>query len=185
MVDEAADPTEAQRELAARRRDLEREFDGKMRDLKAQHQRRHDNLKREQAEWEAHRREQAKALADRTETVRRRADNAQQRVESGAAAKQELQALRQQVKDLEQAQREAKRTQARLEAAAEEAGKRLRSTQGRSRWAAGVLGLGAFAWLVAGWREPLGLGFLAAAVALAVLLLLAVGRRKAERAGDH
>ncbi|HEX2066862.1 MAG TPA: hypothetical protein VHI93_08630, partial [Candidatus Thermoplasmatota archaeon] len=85
MPDEAdADlPESARRELAARRRELEREFGLKRAELKAQHQRRLDLLRQEQVDWQEHRRRQAKELADRTEKVRRNAANAQQRVEVG------------------------------------------------------------------------------------------------------
>jgi seryl-tRNA synthetase len=178
-------PEEARRELANRRRDLEREFDAKLRDLKAQHQRRHDALKREQAEWDARRREQAKALADRTETVRRRSDNAQQKADLAAAERQELAALRQDVKELEQAQREARRVQARLQEEAGAARRLLRSAQVRSRWAAALLAAGALAWLAAGRGTPLGLAFLAAGLGAAFLLALGVKGRSATGPGGR
>src|SRR5687767_10472697 len=58
------------RELAARRRDLGREFAERNRGRKAQHQRRMDALRQEQVDWEEHRRQQTKELADRAEKLR-------------------------------------------------------------------------------------------------------------------
>jgi hypothetical protein len=176
-------PEAAQRELAARRRELEREFNLKRADLKAQHQRRLDLLRQEQADWQEHRRLQAKELADRTEKVRRNAGNAQQRAELGAAERQELAELREQVKRLERAQREAKRTQTRLEEGASAADRRLRSARARASWAAAVLVLGALAWIALGWREARGLGVLAAALAGSVTLSLSAGRGLPRRRG--
>jgi hypothetical protein len=135
-----------------------------------------DRLKEEQAEWEEHRRQKAQELADRTETVRRRAENPPQRVDVSAAMKQELAELRERVRELEMARSEASRA---LEAAEADAGlvrKQLRSAKARATGAAAALAIGLLAWLIAGWREPIGLALLAAAIALAALLVLSVGR---------
>ncbi|MCA1811412.1 MAG: hypothetical protein LC623_05315, partial [Halobacteriales archaeon] len=169
-------PEAAQRILASRRRELEREFDVKRTDLKTQHQRRVALLEQEKADWLEHRRRQAKELADKTEKTRRRLDNAQQRAETGAATLKELEERRAQVKALEQGEREAARRQARLEADVALARERLRSARARSSAAAAVLVLGALAWLAAGWRAPLGAALLATTLASAFLLAASAGR---------
>jgi hypothetical protein len=179
MGDDAGPPEDAQDELRRLRRDLERDFDAKMRDLKAQYQHRFARLKEEQAAWEEHRRTQAKALADKTETVRRRTENVVQRADLGAAVRKELEASRGQVKGLETAQRETAAERDRLRADAEAARASLRAAQSRGRWAGAALATGALGWLVAGWVTPIGLAILADGVALSLLLSFGLGTRRA------
>ncbi|MES2155803.1 MAG: hypothetical protein V4510_11765 [bacterium] len=174
--DESDLPEAAHRELAARRRDLEREFDLKMRDLKAQHSRRMDRMEQEKAEWEADRRAQAKELADRKETVRRRTENAEQRVETSAAEKQELAALRADVRRLEGVERAAKKAEARHDDERKTVELRVKAAIRPARWAAVLLVVGTAGWLAAGRATPLALAVLTAGLAAAVLLSLAAGR---------
>ncbi|HEX2066402.1 MAG TPA: hypothetical protein VHI93_06270, partial [Candidatus Thermoplasmatota archaeon] len=75
---------------------------------------------------------------------------------------------------LEQEAREAGRQRARLEAEAAAAQRLLRSARQRSGGAAAALAIGALAWLAAGWRTPLGLAMLSAALAVAFFLALGV-----------
>lgn len=171
-------PETARRELAARLRDLERDYDAKVRELKTQHQRRMDRLKEDRAEWDTYRRAQTKELADLKETMRRRTEVAQQRVDTTAAERKELADLREEVKRLESVERTVKRDAARLEAemgAARDVAGRSRT---RARWAAGALLLGAAGWLAAGWQGPLGLASLTAGLTLAALLLVDLSRSR-------
>ena len=93
-MDEPAPTTDAERELAARRRELEREFDDKQRDLKAQHKRQADKLQQDRVEWEAHRREHQKQLSDREEKVRRLEDNHKRDLAALKEAQRQLDAAR-------------------------------------------------------------------------------------------
>ena len=104
------------RELAARRRDLEREFNDKQRELKAQHQRRLDALQTEQADWEAHKRSKTKELADREERLRRHEERAQADARKVAATRDDLQMRKRHVEELEAAKHDADAAQAALQA---------------------------------------------------------------------
>lgn len=133
MADDAADlPEAAQRALASRRRELEREFDLKRADLKVQHQRRLEVLEQEKRDWLEHKRQQAKELADRTEKVRRNTANTQQRSDLAATERKELADLRAQVRDLERKEREAARTEKGLREAVEAAQRRGRAARVRA-----------------------------------------------------
>lgn len=137
--DKSAAEADFQRELAARRKDLEREFQDKQRDLKAQHQRRMDALERDRADWEAHRRDQQKQLADQAEKLRRNTQNTETKVKVTADNLRELDELRAQVKELERGERQAKRTQADLEAAVAAAERRRASDRLIRIWTAAVV----------------------------------------------
>ncbi len=89
----------AEGELAARRRDLEREFDDKQRDLKAQHKRQADKLQADRLDWEASRKAQLKDLADRTERVKRQEDNHAKDLAALKEAQRRLEATRAELED--------------------------------------------------------------------------------------
>ena len=116
-----------EREFLARRRDLEREFDGKLRDLKAQHKRLVDRLEQDRAEWETRRKQQQKDLADREERLRRREDNKERAVEAKADERKERDALRLRIRELEERGLDAKTAIGRLE---ERLAKALRAQSG-------------------------------------------------------
>src|ERR1041385_2549217 len=86
--------SDAERELAMRRKELEREFQDKMRELKAQEKRRMDRLAEDRLAWEEYKRTQQKEIADRAETVRRRQEVTQHESEELKALRSELEALR-------------------------------------------------------------------------------------------
>ena len=163
---------DAERELRARRRDLEREFDDKLRDLKAQHKRQMDRLQQDRAEWESYRREQAKELADRREAVRRRLDNRVKAEEHQAEERHDLAELRQTVAELREARLEDTNAIRKLEERVEKARVRFGAAQRRRRWLALVAVLGGIAVIAsairAGDRGTVGL----AVVFVAVVLVL-------------
>lgn len=137
--------------LAARRRELEREFEDKARDLKAQHKRLADKLAEDRADWEAHRRDQQRELADRAEKVRRAEDNHRRDAESLKAARAELEATRAELSEQRVLRAEVKQAAATREA-----------STGDARAARGLLAAASLVALV-------GLG--------GTLLLLALGER--------
>ena len=106
MADPA--PSDAERELAQRRRDLEHEFGAKQRDLKAQHKRQMDRLLQDRQEWEEYKREQAKELADKAERLRRRDANAVQKEETKAAMQEDVAELKARIQELEEEKLKAK-----------------------------------------------------------------------------
>lgn len=111
--------TDAERELAARRAEVEAEFDSKVRDLKAQVKRQADALARDREEWEARRRDQQRDLADRAEKVRRQEENHRRDVEALAVARRELEKVRSEAAEREAARIDAKAKEARLAAKVE------------------------------------------------------------------
>jgi hypothetical protein len=118
--------SDAERELAARRRELELELDAKSRDLKAQHKRTLDKLQQDRADWEEHRRAQQRELADRAEKVRRSEDNHKRDVEALRAARAELEATK-----AELAQQRVTRGEVKTALAVKsEADERLRAVRG-------------------------------------------------------
>jgi chromosome segregation ATPase len=127
-MDRADPPSQAdddfQRELAARRKDLEREFNDKSRELKAQHQRRLDALHQEQADWEEHKRAKTKDLADREEKLRKHEERARGDARKVAATRDDLQMRKRHVEDLEAAKRDAEAVQAALQERIDAAEKR-------------------------------------------------------------
>jgi hypothetical protein len=99
---QAAAEADFQRELTARRKDLQRDFDEKMRDLKAQHKRQMDRLEQDRIEWEEYRRGKLKELADREERLRRRDENAVRQVEVKESTHKDVVALKERIQELEQ-----------------------------------------------------------------------------------
>lgn len=111
-VDESAAPSDADRELAARRRDLEQEFDDKLRDLKAQERRRAQGLEQDRIDWEAGRKEKDRQLADRAEKMRRQEENHKRDLEALKAARRELEAAQTLRKEHDAMKAQAKAAQA-------------------------------------------------------------------------
>ena len=138
--------SDAERDLAARRRELEHEFEDKARELKAQHKRQLEALRQEQADWEAHKRAQAKELADRLERVRRQEANDTARVAAQAAAVEDVAALKADVAAERASKLEAKRALAETEARLAAAQARLPAARRVLAWSvAGALALAAAA----------------------------------------
>lgn len=169
------------RELAARRKDLEREFADKARELKAQHQRRMDQLERDRLEWEAYKRSQTKEMADRAEKLRRNAENAETKVRVTTENLRELDELRAQVKELERGERQAKKAHAELEARATTVEAGLRRARALLAWFALVSIAGPVLWLFAGGAGAGPDAFAVAAATLALALLLTALRGRASK----
>lgn len=176
-----------QRELAARRKDLEREFDAKARELKAQSERRADKLRDDRAEWEDYKRKQSKDLADRAEALRRQEVNAQAEAKRNVETRQDLGATKKQVADLEQTRQAAAAVQADLERKATEAHKRLSAAKPLLAAFGGLSVLAPLAWLAFSWRTAGTPANGVAVVALVFGLVLNVWRlrvvRKLAKAG--
>lgn len=174
-----------QRELAARRKDLERDFQDKVRDLKAQERRRMDQLARDRSEWDAHKRQQAKELADKAEKLRRPADNARKADALTAQERKEMETLRQRIKDLEQAKLDATAAVARSQERVDKARQGARSTSKAAPWLAAWAIAGGLLWLSIalgagdGAAVRVSGGFLAVAVALAGWLAWSLRRTRA------
>lgn len=169
---------EVGRELASRRRDLEREFDDKARELKAQHKRQADKLAQDRVEWEAHRREQQRELADRAEKVRRSEDNHKRDLDALKAARAELEAAKGELAEQRILRAEVKQAAAVKEAASDG----LRAAHGLLATAAFVAvgGLGATALLLALGEQAVALGVAVAGLLGAVGVELR--RRRMRRA---
>lgn len=174
MPDEPSLPDDAQRELAARRKDLEREFDDKARELKAQHKRQMDRLEQDRLDWEGHKRTQAKELADKAERYRRKETNEQQVVQRSEATREEVQALKDRVADLEASKLKATVTQAGLEQRAAGAKEALKGARTVLLAFAIVTLAAAAIWLVVALQTQgtAGIGWPAVALALAFMLNL-------------
>lgn len=175
MTDASAEE-DFRRELAARRRDLEREFDDKNRELKAQHQRRMDALRQEQADWEELRRQRTKELADREEKLRRGEERLHKDTHKTVTAKDEAGALRKHLAAIETARKAEVEADAGREArvlAAEATAKKARRA---ARWLALVAVLGPIAWLVAGGRAAGPVALAVTGAFLLVALMLAFSR---------
>ncbi len=108
MADALSEPGDD--ELAPRRRELELEFDSKLRDLKSQIKRQSESLRQEQADWENHRRQREKDLADRTEKVRRREQNLEK--EATELQQDQIQTKEQAAGDIDAVRRAAAEAQA-------------------------------------------------------------------------
>lgn len=175
---------EGERELANRRRDLEREFDGKLRDLKAQHKRQMDGLQRDRQEWEEHRRRQQKELADKAARLKAAEDNARRADAVTAEERKEMERLRERVKDLEQAKLDATVRVAKSQERVEKARQGARSSSKVAPWAAGWSVAGGLLWLATAWGRgradaPFAALFLAGAGALAAWLAWSLRRTRA------
>ena len=172
------EPTHAERELAARRRDLEREFDDKARELKAQHKRQADKLQADRLDWEASRKAQLKDLADRTERVKRQEENHRRDVAALKATQAELGKTRERLQENEGAKVEAKQAVAE-QANAQRDLARARSLLAFATWVA--VGGGAASLLGAAlWDRAV--AYVAAGLTLALGLLCEVQRRRLRRA---
>ena len=160
--------SDAQREIAARRRELELEFEAKNRDLKAQHKRTLDKLQQDRVDWEEHRREQQRDLADRTEKVRRSEDNHKRDLEALREARAELDATKAELAEQRVVRHEVKSAQQDKSVA----GERLRATRGLLAAASflAVVGFAACAVLLAlgEVRVALGVAVVGLVLALAV-----------------
>lgn len=125
------------------RKQLERDFDDKTRELKAQHKRQMEALQQDRLAWEAHRREQQRDLADRTERLRRAEDNHAKDQDALRQARRELEQVKQTAREAGEARVEAK--VARSDQA--EAALRLERTRDVAAWFA-ILALAGFAALL-------------------------------------
>lgn len=159
---------DADRELAARRRELELEFEAKNRDLKAQHKRAMDKLQQDRVDWEAHRREQQRELADRTEKVRRSEDNHRRDAEALRGARAELDSTKAELAEHRVVRSEVKSAQQDKSVA----GERLRATRGLLAAASflAVAGFAACALLLSLGEERVALGVVVVGLALALLV---------------
>jgi hypothetical protein len=142
------------RELTARRRDLEREFADKHRELKAQHQRRMDALKQEQVDWEAHRRQQTKELADKAEKLRAGEERLHKDTRRTVTAHDEAGALRKKVEAMEAARFAEAAADAEREERVANAEAAARKARRSALWLALLSILGPLTWLVANGRVP-------------------------------
>lgn len=165
---DAASPSDAERELAARRRELELEFEAKNRDLKAQHKRTLDKLQQDRVDWEEHRRTQQRDLADRTEKVRRGEDNHKRDLEALRAARAELEAAKAELAE----QRVARSVVKSAQESKSVAGERERAARGllaASSFLA-VAGFAACSLLLALGEARVALGLAGTALVLALVL---------------
>lgn len=161
-------------ELAARRKDLERDFADKLRELKAQVKRQAEGLANDRQDWENHRREQQRDLAGRAERLRRAEENHAKDQEALRQARRELEQVKQTAREAGAARVEAK--VARSDQA--EAAQRLERVHGLAAWLS-LLALAGFA-LTAGlaWWQGTRTTSGVAATALLLGLLLEWHRRK-------
>ena len=174
MEDPAAQPaTDAERELAARRRDLEHEFQDKVRDLKAQVKRQQESLQQDRLDWEATKRTQAKEVADRAERVKRQEENHKRDAAALKSAQAELERTKERLRETQAAKVEAKEASAGEDAAKAQ----LRSARSLLAGTSFVALAGGAASLVAAlsWDRP------AAFVAAGLTLLLAAACEVARR----
>lgn len=172
-MDESVPTYDAHRELAARRKDLERDFDDKARDLKAQHKRQADKLQQDRLDWETHRRTQQRELADRAEKVRRQEDNHKRDLEALTQARRELEQARAQARDAGEAKVEAKTAKAKESDVAA----RLAKARDLLAWFALLSGFGFLAVLAAGLAGAPTVATWLAAIGFALAVLLEFGRR--------
>lgn len=171
-MDDDAGPDDAGLGLAARRKELEREFAEKYRDLKAQDKRRRESLKLEQDDFEAYRRAKGKELADREEKLRRTVENREEKARVSSGSLRELEDLRRQVKESEAGEWRRKKEVAELEARASAAERALAATRRLLSIALTLLAAVTAAWLALGRRSAPGGLVLAGATVLAVVLLM-------------
>lgn len=173
---EAPPPSDADRELAARRKEMEREFDDKLRDLKAQHKRQADKLQQDRADWEEYKRRQAKELADKGEKVRKAEENARRAEGLKASERKEMEDLRQRNKDLEAAALKLTATRTKLEERVSTARGSLAPVRNLLSWFGILSVLAPVTWLAFAWRTAGRPALVVATAALVVGLLLNVWR---------
>lgn len=159
------------RELDARRKDLEREFADKNRELKAQHQRRMDALRHEQADWEEHKRRQTKELADKAERLRAGEERLHKDTHRTVTAKDEAGALRKRLEAVEVERAAERAAQATSEQRVADAQAAARKAKRAARWLALLSILGPVAWLVIGGRDGGLVPLLVAGALLAVAVV--------------
>lgn len=167
-----APESEGARELRIQRAELEREFDDKLRDLKAQERRRVEAFRRDREAWEATRRATQSDLANRAETVRRNEEGQRRDAEALRKARADLERLQAEASEREAARIQAKAGQAKLAAKVES----LKSSQTKS---GPFLAVGAAALagcLVAALLAPKAVAIVAG-LGLVALFLLALRRR--------
>jgi hypothetical protein len=177
-----ADPSDAAaqadedfaRELAARRKDLEREFTDKNRELKAQHQRRMDALRQEQADWEEVRRQRTKELADREEKLRAGEERLHKDTHKTVTAKDEAGALRKQLAAVEAERAKETLADAQRERRVAEAEAKASKARRTARWLALLAILAPIVWFVAGGRSAGPMAFVVAGASLLLALALVV-----------
>jgi ABC-type multidrug transport system fused ATPase/permease subunit len=160
------------RELAARRKQLERDFDDKLRDLKAQHKRQADKLQQDRADWEEHKRRQAKELADKAEKVRKAEENARRAEGLKASERKEMADLRQRNKDLEAAALKLTATRTKLEERVSTARGSLAPARSLLTWFGILAVLAPVTWLAFAWQTAGRPALVVAAAALVAGLLL-------------
>ncbi len=167
---------DAERELAARRREMEDAFDAKLRDLKAQERRRLEALRKEQAEWQEMKRVQGKELADKAERLRRQEESLRQETQRVAATRDELQSRKTRVETQEQASVPAAARIAKLEARLAKSESRSRSANRFLLWLTVVAFVSPLAWVAVGWNATRGASVLLAGACLLVALVLTLWR---------
>ncbi len=170
-VPTASPPSAPDLDLAARRREMEREFVEKHRDLKAQDKRRRESLEQEKQEFESYRRQKVKELADREEKLRRTTENKETQVKVTAASLEELEALRRQVREHDAAEWRRRKEMAEKDARAAAAESALRRSKALAGWLTALAVLAPVAWLASGWPAGGLAAGLAGGLAAAALLL--------------
>ncbi len=167
------------RELAARRRDLEHEFQDKLREHNAQEKRRRDRLEQDRMDWESDRRERHKVLADREEKVRRNEESLRRDTSAARTLREELD-RREARLDKERAggQSQAQAAVANVESAAKA---RLDASQALLGWFSIVAMVGTGVTLVAILQGASSLATAAAGATIILAMLLDWRRRKLSR----
>lgn len=158
--------------LASRRKDLEREFDEKLKDLKAQHKRQADKLAADREEWESYKRRQQKELADQAERIHRKVDNTHKAETVKAATQDEVAALKARVQELEAEKLKAKVAREALESRNQALAERARSASSVLAGLSFVAALGAVSWLLLALQD--GVSIVEPAVFLAVTAVMVV-----------
>lgn len=179
--------SDAERELAGRRRDLEREFDAKVRELKSQTKRLADRLEEDRREWEEVKRRQAKELADKAEQLNRRVDNRAKADEAKVATKEDVDELRLRVRELDEKNLSAKTANTRLEERLAKTGRQRASAQALATATSAIALVASLMLLVVSAQE--GDRFVQVAAALlagaTVLLMVLHWRRRGAHQADR
>jgi Flp pilus assembly protein TadB len=179
MDDEPTPEPSPMDDLAARRKDLEREYVEKYRDLKAQDKRRRQALESEKEEFESFRRAKAKELADREERLRRTAENKDVKERATSGNLRELDDLRRQAREHEAAEWRRKKGLLELEAKAAAAQAKVAAFRGLVLASIVLLAAVTVAWLALAGPSPW--ADLLAAASLAAVVLLAWRRARLAR----
>ncbi|HJQ93892.1 MAG TPA: hypothetical protein VJ874_06370 [Candidatus Thermoplasmatota archaeon] len=174
--EDASADADFQRELAARRKDLEREFSDKQRELKAQHQRRMDALRQDQLDWEGHKRQQTKELADRAEKLRTGEERLHKDTHRTVTAKDEAGALRRKVEAMEADRAREAEADAGREGRVVQTEAAARKAKRAARWLALLSLLGPVVWLATAGRAPATMAWTLAGLFLVAAFVVAVSR---------